>query len=91
MSYHPAEGFGGWFAVRHQNQRPFDKINEAYMPSFFEYDIGLSYTFGVGARVGRRPQPRRQPPLRRPRARSATRRIYVAPPRRFLGELAVKF
>jgi outer membrane receptor protein involved in Fe transport len=90
VSYHPAEGFGGWFAVRHQNRRPFDKINEAYMPSFFEYDIGLSYTFGVArlSFVGRN--------LGNDRHYVAESEIgdaqnYVAPPRRFLGELAVKF
>ena len=90
VSWHPAQGLGGWFAVRHQNRRPFDKINIAYMPSFFEYDIGVSYAFGPArlSFVGRN--------LGNDRHYVAESEIgdaqnYVAPPRRFLGELAVKF
>ena len=91
VSYHPAEGFGGWFAVRHQNQRPFDKINEAYMPSFFEYDVGaLVHVRGrapvsfVGRNLGQ------QPPLRRrerDRRRAELRRAAAALPGRAGGEV----
>ncbi|MEP6995447.1 MAG: TonB-dependent receptor, partial [Acidobacteriota bacterium] len=90
VNYHPAEGPGVWFAIRHQNQRPFDKINEAYMPSFFEYDAGVSYAFGparisvVGRNLG---------DSRHYAAESeiGDAQLYVAPPRRFLAELGFRF
>ena len=85
-----AAGPGAWFAIRHQNHRPFDKINEAYMPSFFEYDAGLSYTWGPArlAFVARN--------IGNSRHYVAESEIgdaqnYVAPPRRFLGEVTVRF
>jgi outer membrane receptor protein involved in Fe transport len=90
VGYRPAAGFGAWAAVRHQNHRPFDKINIAYMPSFFEYDAGVSYDFGKArlSIVGRN--------LGNDRHFVAESEIgdaqdYVAPPRRFLAELAVHF
>ena len=90
VAYQPAAGPGGWFAIRHQNHRPFDKINEAYMSSFFEYDAGLSYAFGPArlAVVARN--------IGNSRHYVAESEIgdaqnYVAPPRRFLGELTVRF
>lgn len=90
VSYHPAAGAGAWFGVRHQNQRPFDKINEAYMPSFFEYDAGLSYVFGPATLsvVARN--------LGNSRHFVAESEIgdaqdYVAAPRRFLGQVTLRF
>jgi hypothetical protein len=75
LSYRSTRGPGAWFAIRHQNQRPFDKINEAYMPSFFEYDAGVSWDFGiVNVSVGRNPE---QPPLRGGERSDA--QLYVAP------------
>ena len=90
VSYHPAEGPGLWFAVRHQNHRPFDKINEAYMPSFFEYDAGVSYTFGP-ARIS--VVARNLGDSRHYAAESeiGDAQLYVAPPRRFLAELGLRF
>lgn len=90
-AYHPSLGFGAWAAVRHQNHRPFDKINIAYMPAFYEYDAGLSWGFSKNVRlsvVGRN--------LGESRHFVAESEIgdaqnYVAPPRRFLGDLSVKF
>jgi iron complex outermembrane receptor protein len=90
VAWQPATGPGAWFAIRHQNHRPFDKINEAYMPSFFEYDAGLSYVWGPArlAFVARN--------IGNSRHYVAESEIgdsqnYVAPPRRFLGELTVRF
>ncbi len=89
-AYAPALGFGGWAAVRHQNHRPFDKINVAYMPSFFEWDAGVSWSWPharlsvVGRNLG---------DSRHFVAESeiGDAQLYVAPPRRFLGELTVSF
>jgi iron complex outermembrane recepter protein len=89
-SYHPSAGFGGWVAVRHQNRRPFDKINEAYMPSFFEYDAGVSYAFGNArlSLVGRNLGDSRHFVAE---SEIGDAQNYVAPPRRFLAELSVRF
>ena len=81
LSYGPPAGFGGWFAIRHQNHRPFDIINIAYMPSFYEYDVGLSYTFGparisiIGRNLG---DSRHYVGRERDRRRSGLRRVPAA-------------
>ena len=90
LSYHPSGGFGAWAAVRHENQRPFDKINIAYMPSFYEYDAGLSYEMGmvrfsvVGRNLGDSRHFVAESEL-------GDAQNYVAPPRRFVGEITVHF
>jgi outer membrane receptor protein involved in Fe transport len=89
-SYGPPSGFGGWFAVRHQGKRPFDKINEAYMPPFYEYDIGLSYTFGparfsvIGRNLGDSRHYVGESEI-------GDAQDYVAFPRRFWGEVSFRF
>ena len=89
--YAPAAGPGLWAAVRHQNHRPFDKINEAYMPSYDEWDAGVSWTFSPAVRlsfVGRNLGDSRHYSAE---SEIGDAQLYVAPPRRFLGELAVRF
>ncbi|HET9794637.1 MAG TPA: TonB-dependent receptor [Thermoanaerobaculia bacterium] len=91
LAYLPAAGVGAWAAVRHQNHRPFDKINEAYMPSFFEWDAGLSWSFNPHARVsvvGRNLGNDRHYVAE---SEIGDAQLYVAPPRRFTGELSVSF
>ena len=90
VSYHPAAGPGAWFAVRHQNHRPFDKINEAYMPSFFEYDAGISYGFGPAtiSVVARNLGDSRHFVAE---SEIGDAQLYVAPPRRFLAQLGLRF
>jgi iron complex outermembrane receptor protein len=90
IAYRRETGPGGFVAVRHQNHRPFDKINEAYMDSFFEWDAGVSYALKnvrlslVGRNLG---------DSRHYVAESeiGDAQLYVAPPRRFLAELTVDF
>jgi len=90
LSYGPPTGIGAWFAIRHQNHRPFDKINIAYTPSFFEYDLGLSYTFDkfrfsvIGRNIGDSRHYVGESEI-------GDAQLYVAFPRRFWGELAVRF
>jgi outer membrane receptor protein involved in Fe transport len=90
LSYGPPSGFGGWFAIRHQNHRPFDKINVAYTPSFFEYDVGLSYTWGpakfsvVGRNLGDSRHYVGESEI-------GDAQDYVAFPRRFWGEVSFRF
>ncbi|HEY2796334.1 MAG TPA: TonB-dependent receptor [Thermoanaerobaculia bacterium] len=90
LSYHPSKGPGAWFAIRHQNQRPFDKINEAYMPSFFEYDAGVSWDFGIVrvSVVGRNLGDSRHYVAE---SEIGDAQLYVAPPRRFFAELGFRF
>ena len=89
--YHPTLGFGAWAALRHQNHRPFDKINIAYMPAFFEWDAGVSWDFTKDVRfsvVGRNLSDSRHYVAE---SEIGDAQNYVAPPRRFLGELSVSF
>ena len=90
LSYGPPTGLGGWFAIRHQNRRPFDKINLAYTPSFFEYDIGVSYTYGparlslIGSNLGDSRHYVGESEI-------GDAQDYVAFPRRIWAELAFRF
>jgi iron complex outermembrane recepter protein len=90
LSYGPPSGFGGWFALRHQNHRPFDKINIAYTPSYFEYDVGLSYTWGpakfsiIGRNLGDSRHYVGESEI-------GDAQDYVAFPRRFWGEVSFRF
>jgi outer membrane receptor protein involved in Fe transport len=89
--YAPATGFGLWAAVRHQNRRPFDKINIAYMPSFFEWDAGASWTMSKAFRIsviGRNLGNSRHYVAE---SEIGDAQLYVAPPRRFLAQATVSF
>jgi outer membrane receptor protein involved in Fe transport len=88
--YLPSQGFGLWAAVRHQNHRPFDKINEAYMPSFYEWDAGASFAFGhaVVSVVGRNLSNSRHYVTE---SEIGDAQLYVAPPRRFMANLTWHF
>ena len=89
-SYGPPSGFGAWFAVRHQGKRPFDKINEAYTPPFYEWDLGLSYTWGparfsvIGRNIGDSRHIVGESEI-------GDAQDYIAFPRRFWGEVAFRF
>ena len=90
IAYHPAAGPGGWVAVRHQNERPFDKINIASMPAFFEWDAGVSWGFPharitvVGRNLGDDRHFVAESEI-------GDAQLYVAAPRRFLAEVAFDF
>jgi outer membrane receptor protein involved in Fe transport len=90
LAYQPELGPGGFVAVRHQGQRPLNRRNRFYAGGFFETDAGVSWDFRFGriALVGRN--------LGDDRHYIADSEIgdsqfYVAPPRRFLAELTLKF
>jgi outer membrane receptor protein involved in Fe transport len=90
-AYVPDLGPGGWVAVRHQNHRPFDKINIAYMPSFYEWDMGVGYGFSPNVRlsvVGRNLGNDRHYVAE---SEIGDAQLYVAPPRRYFAELNVRF
>ncbi|HYX20907.1 MAG TPA: TonB-dependent receptor [Thermoanaerobaculia bacterium] len=90
LSYGPPSGLGGWFAIRHQNHRPFDKINVAYTPSFFEVDVGLSYTWGPAkfSIIGRNLGDSRHYVGE---SEVGDAQDYVAFPRRVWGEVSFRF
>jgi outer membrane receptor protein involved in Fe transport len=90
IAYQPSSGPGVWAAVRHQSHRPFDKINIAYMDPFYEWDAGASWSFGsfwvslVGRNLGNSRHFVAESEI-------GDAQLYVAPPRRFSGELGVRF
>jgi iron complex outermembrane receptor protein len=90
LAYHHTGGFGAWASLRHQNHRPFDKINIAYMPAFYECDAGLSYDFGIAtvSVIGRNLGDSRHYVAE---SEIGDAQNYVAPPRRFLGQLTLRF
>lgn len=90
VSYAPKTGLGFWGAVRHQGIRPLTRRNTFYTDSFYEWDAGASWEFRWGrvSLVGRN--------LGDDRHYTAGSEIgdsqfYVAPPRRFVGELTLRF
>ena len=90
VSYAPSRGPGAFVAVRHQGRRPFNRRNTFWADPFYETDAGVSWEFGwwraslVGRNLGN---------SRHIVAESEVgdSQFYVAPPRRFVGELAFHF
>jgi iron complex outermembrane recepter protein len=90
-SYLPAAGLGVWAALRHQSHRPFDKVNEAYMAPYYEWDAGVSWAFPPHVRVsvtGRNLSDSRHFVAE---SEIGDAQLYVAAPRRFTAEVAVRF
>jgi outer membrane receptor protein involved in Fe transport len=90
FGYAPKTGLGVWAAVRHQGVRPLDPENTASVPAFFEWDAGISWenrrlrlSF-VGRNLG---DDRRFVT----ESEIGDSQFYVAPPRRFVGEIAFRF
>ena len=90
-AWEPALGFGAWAALRHQNARPLNRRNTFSTPGFEDWDAGVRWAFSnhlrlsvVGRNLGN---------SRRFVAESeiGDSQYYVAPPRRFFGEVSVSF
>jgi len=91
VAYAPKGGFGAWAAVRHQSRRPFDKIIEAYMDPFYEWDAGVSFEISPHYRisvVGRNLGDRRHYVAE---SEIGDAQLYVAAPRRFFADLTLRF
>ncbi len=90
VSYAPKTGLGFWGAVRHQNIRPLTRRNTFYTDSFYEWDAGASWEFKWGrvSLVGRNLGDDRHYTSD---SEIGDSQFYVAPPRRFLGEIAFRF
>lgn len=90
VAYGSKNGPGGFVAVRHQGQRPLTRRNTFYTPDFFEVDAGLGWDFSWG-RLG--VTGRNLGDSRHYVADSeiGDSQFYVAPPRRFMGEVTFRF
>ena len=90
VNYAPRLGPGAFVAVRHQNQRPLNRRNTFYTPSFFEEDAGASWGFCWGqiAFVGRNLGDSRHYVTE---SEIGDSQFYVAGPRRFTAELTLRF
>jgi outer membrane receptor protein involved in Fe transport len=86
----PPRGFGGFTAVRHQNQRPLNRRNTFYTPSFFAVDAGISYGFEHFrlAVIGRNLTDSRHYTTE---SEIGDSQFFVAPPRGVGAELTVRF
>jgi outer membrane receptor protein involved in Fe transport len=90
VSYAPKTGLGFWGAVRHQGVRPLTRRNTFYTDAFYEWDAGASWEFSWGrvSLVGRNLGDNRHYTSD---SEIGDSQFYVAPPRRFVGELTLKF
>ena len=86
----PPEGFGGFVAVRHQNQRALNRRNTFWTPSFYQVDAGLSYDFNRFrlAVIGRNLSDERPFTTE---SEIGDSQFFVAPPRGVSAELTVRF
>ena len=90
LAYAPKTGLGFWAAVRHQGVRPLDPENTVSVPAFFAWDAGVSWENDALriSLVGRNLGDNRRLVTE---SEIGDSQFYVAPPRRFLGEIAFRF
>ncbi len=90
LAYAPKTGLGIWGAVRHQGIRTLTRRNTFFADSYYEWDAGASWEFSWGrvSLVGRNLGDDRHYVSD---SEIGDGQLYVAPPRRFLGELTFKF
>ena len=90
VAYGAEKGPGGFVAVRHQNIRPLTRRNTFYTDSFFEWDAGLTWSFGWGlvSVTGRNLGDSRHTIAD---SEIGDSQFYVAPPRRVTAELTFRF
>ena len=86
----PKKGLGVWGAVRHQGIRPYTRRNSFYAPAFYEWDAGVSWenewlrlSF-TGRNLGDDRHVVTESEL-------GDAQFYLAPPKRFVGEVTFKF
>ncbi len=86
----PKHGLGAWAALRHQGERPLDPENTVTVPSFYEWDAGVSWEIDwlrlsvSGRNLGDNRRLVTESEI-------GDSQFYVAPPRRFVGELTLRF
>ena len=90
LEYAAGRGPTAFVAVRHQNHRPLNRRNVNYTPSFDETDAGVGWVFPWGrlSVVGRNLGDSRHYVAE---SEIGDSQFYVAPPRRFTGEVSFRF
>ncbi len=90
LGWGPKTGLGAWAAVRHQGVRPLDPENTVSVPSFTEWDAGVSWenewlrvSFS-GRNLGDNRRYVNESEI-------GDSQFYVAPPRRVVGEVTLRF
>ena len=86
----PKHGFGAWAALRHQGERPLDPENTVTVPSFYEWDAGvpLENEWLRVALTGRNLSDNRRLVEV---SEIGDSQFYIAPSRRIVGEVTVRF
>lgn len=90
LGYTPKAGLGAWAAVRHQGVRALDPENTVSVPAFYEWDAGISWEIDSLrlALTGRNLGDNRRFVTE---SEIGDSQFYVAPPRRFVGEVTLRF
>lgn len=90
LAWAPKTGLGIWGAVRHQGIRPYTRRNTAYAPAFYEWDAGVSWendwlrlSFS-GRNLGDDRHVVTESEL-------GDAQFYLAPPKRYVGEITLRF
>ncbi len=86
----PAEGLGGFVALRHQNHRPLNRRNTFYTPAFYVLDAGVSFGFHdfLLSVAGRNLTDSRPYATE---SEIGDSQFYVAPPRGVTAQLTYRF
>jgi iron complex outermembrane recepter protein len=90
VAWAPKTGLGAWAALRHQGVRPLDPENTVSVPSFYEWDAGVSWEneWLRVALTGRNLGDDRRYVTE---SEIGDSQFYVAPPRRIMGEVTLRF
>ncbi len=90
LGYGAGKGPGAFMNLRHQTERPLNRRNTYTTPAFFEMDAGISWDFPhVRVGVTGRNLTDARPPVTE--SEIGDSQYYIATPRRFLGEVTLKF
>ncbi len=90
LAWAPKQGLGVWGALRHQGIRPYTRRNTFYAPAFTEWDAGVSwenewFRFSLtGRNLGDDRHVVTESEL-------GDAQFYLAPPRRVVGEVTLRF
>ena len=90
LAWAPKSGLGAWAVLRHQGERALDPENTVTVPSFYEWDAGVSWENDwlrlsfTGRNLGNNRRLVTESEI-------GDSQYYVAPPRRYVGEMTIRF
>jgi outer membrane receptor protein involved in Fe transport len=90
LAYAPKSGLGLWAAVRHAGVRPLNPENTASVPSYYEWDAGITWEIDwvrlsfAARNIGNDRRLVTESEI-------GDSQFYAAPPRRFVGEITLRF